>query len=98
LAPKFVIGTPSRNQHNSKKAKTFFICSFCDEAWSVLLAAAKITGPINMHGCLTKISEFPPPHKNDDIIAKTNQQQLKNFKDLHAVHTDCLRLTEPEDS
>jgi hypothetical protein len=87
---------PTYLQHNTKKAKTFFICCFCDEAWSVLLSAAKNTGPINIHGCLAKISEFPPNNKKDDIINKTNQQ-LKDFRDLHAVHTDRLRLIEPED-
>jgi hypothetical protein len=87
---------PTLLQHNSKKAKTFFICCFSDEAWSVLLSAAKTAGPINIHGCLAKISEFPPNHKKEDIIAKTNQQ-LKDFKDLHAVHTDRLRLVESED-
>jgi hypothetical protein len=78
---------PTLLQHNSKKAKTFFICCYCDEAWSVLLSAAHITGPIDIYGCLAKISEFPPNNKKEDIIAKTNQQ-LKDSRDLHAVHID----------
>jgi hypothetical protein len=51
---------------------------------------------MNIHGCLAKISEFPPTHKKEDIINKTNQQ-LKNFKDLHVVHTDRLQLVNPDD-
>jgi hypothetical protein len=98
LEPKLAIGIPSRNslhpaflQHSSKKAKAFFICCFCNEAWAVLLTAAKTTGPINIHGCLTKNSEFPPDEKKLNIISKTNQQ-LKDIKDLHAIHMDCLPL------
>jgi hypothetical protein len=87
---------PALLQYNAKKAKTFFICCFCDEAWDVLLTAAKAAGPVTIHGCLSKISEFPPNEKKQAIITMTNQQ-LTDFKDLHAVHTDRLRLCEPED-
>jgi hypothetical protein len=87
---------PSTLQHGTKKAKTLFICCFNEEAWSLLLTTAKTTGPINVHGCLTKISEFPPPSRKQDIITRTIQQ-LKDLRDLHPVHTDRLRLSEPED-
>jgi hypothetical protein len=60
------------------------------------LTAAQITGPIIIHGCLTKISEFPLNEKKQAIIVKTNQQ-LSDFKELHSVHTNRLHLIARED-
>jgi hypothetical protein len=58
-------------QHSLKKSTTFFICCFCDEAWAILLTTAKTTGPINIHGCMTNILEFPPDEKKTQYHCKT---------------------------
>ena len=83
-------------QKDTKSARTFFVCSFCDEAWDTLLAAANKTGPINIHGCLSMITEFPPENQKHAIIAQMAQHS-KDFQDLHAVHTDHLCLIDPKD-
>jgi hypothetical protein len=87
---------PSTLKKDSKSAQTFFVCCFCDDAWDVLLQAASKAGPINIHGCLAKITEFPPENKKQQIIVRMNQH-AKDFQDLHAVHTDRLRILDQSD-
>ena len=83
-------------QKATKSARTFFVCCFCNEAWDTLLAAANKTGPINIHGCLLTITEFPPENWKHAIIAQMAQHS-KDLQDLHTVHTDRLRLIDPKD-
>jgi hypothetical protein len=45
---------------------------------------------------LAKITEFPPDNKKQSIVICMNQH-AKDFQDLHAVHTDRLRLIDPDD-
>jgi hypothetical protein len=84
-------------QKGAKSARAFFVCCFfCNEAWDTLLSAANAAGPINIHGCLAKITKFPPKNKKQGIIIHMNQH-AKDFQDLHPVHMDRLHLLDPED-
>jgi hypothetical protein len=86
----------SELKHSNKTSRLFFLCCFCDEAWSALYDAATTASPVNIHGIWTKISEFPPENAKLRII--TNQNAVVDRRtDFHPVHTDRLVITTAND-
>jgi hypothetical protein len=86
----------SELKHSNKTSRLFFLCCFCDEAWSALYDAATAAGPVNIHGIWTKISEFPPESAKLRII--TNQNAIVDRQtDLHPFHTDRLLIAMADD-
>jgi hypothetical protein len=86
----------SNNTKSNLRCSIFFLCTFSDSIWQVLLSASLKAGPANIHGNLCIPSPFPLPVDRDNLIK--NQNKITNsFKNMHLVRTDRLIINSPAD-